>query len=146
MGKNEPESIAMILDDEGLGLQLGSKENVLRLHFDRDGKAEPAPFSTVAIQKDDAVLWHAKGIEQKVEMARKQGTSAANATYIEALKTVIEFHRALTIDEFCALTGCHKKTVQNKIKTFPVKHFRRAGRLLFDLEDTLRYMGVFNEE
>jgi hypothetical protein len=146
MVKEEFESIGMILDDEGLGLQLGNSENILRVHLEGDGKAEPEPFSTVAIQKDDAVLWHAKGIEQKVEMARKQGASAANATYIEALKTVIEFHRALTIDEFCALTGCHKKTVQNKIKTFPVKHFRRAGRLLFDLEDTLRYMGVFNEE
>jgi hypothetical protein len=146
MGKNEPESIALILDDEGLGLQLGSKENVLRLHVDGDGKAEPEPFSTVAIQKDDTVLWHQKGIEQKVKMARKQGPEAANATYLEALRTVIEFHRALTLDEFCALTGCVKKTVQNKIKTFPVKHYRRAGRLLFDLEDTLRFMGVFNEE
>ena len=146
MGKNEPESIAVILDDEGLGLQLGSKEDVLRLHFERDGKAEPEPFSTVAIQKDKAVLWHEKGIEQKVKIARKRGPDVANGTYLEALKTVIEFRRPLTLDEFCCLTGAHKKTVQNKIKTFPVKHFRRAGRLLFDLEDTLRFMGVFNKE
>jgi len=146
MEEKEPESIGLIFDDEGLGLQLGSNENILRIHLEGDEKAEPEPFSTVAIQKDDAVLWHGKGIEQKVKMARKQGSGAANATYLEALRTVIEFHRALTIDEFCALTGCAKKTVQNKIKTFPVKHFRRAGRLLFDLEDTLRFMGVFNEE
>jgi hypothetical protein len=146
MGKNEPESICMILDDEGLGLQLGSSENILRIHLEGDGNTEPEPFSTVAIQKDDAVLWHRKGIERKVKMARKRGPDAANATYLEALRTVIEFHRALTLDEFCALTGCVKKTVQNKIKAFPVKHYRRAGRLLFDLEDTLRFMGVFNEE
>ena len=146
MKKEGFESIGMILDDEGLGLQLGSSDNILRIHLEGDGNAEPEPLSTIAIQKDDAVLWHRKGIEQKVKMARKQGPDAANATYLEALRTVIEFHRALTLDEFCALTGCVKKTVQNKIKTFPVKHYRRAGRLLFDLEGTLRFMGVFIEE
>jgi hypothetical protein len=146
MEKKESECIAMILDDEGLGLQLGSSGNILRIHVGGDGNTEQEPFSTVAIQKDAAVLWHGKGIEQKVRMARKQGPQVANGTYLEALGTVIEFHRHLTLDEFCTLTGCVKKTVQNKIKAFPVKHFRRGGRLLFDLEDTLRYMGVFNEE
>ena len=145
MGKNESETIAMILDDEGLGLQLGGKRNILTLYLEKDRKANPEAFPTLAIQKGDAVLWHEKGAERKVKMAHKQGPDVANATYLEALRTVIEFHRPLTLDEFCALTGCVKKTVQNKIKTFPVKHFKRAGRLLFDLGDTLRYMGVFNE-
>ena len=145
MKKEELESIGMILDDEGLGLQLGGKRNILTLYLEKDGKADPESFPTLAIQKGDAVLWHEMGAKRKVKMARKQGAGVANATFLEGLRTVIEFHRPLTLDEFCALNGCHKKTVQNKIKTFPVKHFKRAGRLLFDLGDTLRYMGVFNE-
>ena len=95
-------------------------------------------------------------VVDRVKLAQLRGPEVANSTYLEALRTVIEFARPLTLEEACSITGWVLKTVQNniaKVRNNRQKHeyrgvpyFRRGGGPLFRIEDILRYMGAFEPD
>jgi hypothetical protein len=95
-------------------------------------------------------------IPNRVRLAQLRGTDVANSTYLEALRTVIEFARPLTLEESCSITGWISKTVSNRLSEIRkgkqkqeyrgVPYFKRGGGPLFRIEDILRYMGAFEPD
>jgi len=95
-------------------------------------------------------------IPNRVRLAQLRGPEVANNTYLEALRTVIEFARPLRLEEACSITGWIPKTVQNHISRLKnnkqkhefrgVPYFHRGAGPLFRIEDILRYMGAFEPD
>jgi hypothetical protein len=80
------------------------------IHFERQEGTDYKGRPVVREMHD-----YERTIHNMVRLAQLRGPDVANAEYLHALRTVIEFARPLTLDEACSITGWVPKTVQNHI-------------------------------
>ena len=157
--------------EEVLKLRQMVKEDLEEIEKMRKGfkveKTELVDRDGIHFEREEGVDWKGRNYEREmhdydktihniVRLAQLRGPEVANSTYLEALRTVIEFARPLTLDETCSITGWIPKTVSNRISEIKkgkqkqeyrgVPFFKRGGGPLFRIEDILRYMGAFEPD